>query len=253
MFPEERRKKILEIMNEQGRCRVANLAKQLAVSEVTIRMDLDVLEKQGLLSRTHGGAILNPKTGYERAYQYEESSFPEEKKRIGWRASELVSDGATIILDTGTTVMEVARQIVRYKDVTVVTNALNVATWLENYAEIKVIVTGGTLRATQDSLVNPYADFVLERIYADIAFIGANGIDAHYGVTNVNIPEAEMKIRFMKASRRRILVADSSKIGNVARAKVGKLEDFDLFITDNQADPEQVWLIQEAGLPVEMV
>ena len=80
MFPEERRKKILEIMNEQGRCRVANLAKQLAVSEVTIRMDLDVLEKQGLLSRTHGGAILNPKTGYERAYREEESSFPQRRR-----------------------------------------------------------------------------------------------------------------------------------------------------------------------------
>lgn len=82
MFPEERREKILAILNEQGRCRVAHLAKQLAVSEVTIRMDLDILEKQGLLLRTHGGAILNPKTGYERAYQDEESSFPEEKKGL---------------------------------------------------------------------------------------------------------------------------------------------------------------------------
>lgn len=253
MFPEERRKKILEILNEQGRCRVANLAKQLAVSEVTIRMDLDVLEKQGLLFRTHGGAILNPKTGYERAYQDEELSFPEEKRRIGWRASQLVSDGDTVILDVGTTVMEVARQLVRYKDLTVVTNALNVATWLENYAQITVIVTGGTLRATQHSLVNPYADLVLERVHADIAYIGANGIDVRYGVTNVNIPEAEMKNRFLKASRRQILVADSSKIGNVARAKVGDLDDFDLLITDDQADPEQVRLIQEAGLPVELV
>ncbi|HBG16416.1 MAG TPA: DeoR/GlpR transcriptional regulator, partial [Firmicutes bacterium] len=93
MFPEERRKMILEILNNQGRCRVANLAKKLSVSEVTIRMDLDVLEKQGLLRRTHGGAILNPKSGFERAYQYEEASFQEEKKRIGWRASELISDG----------------------------------------------------------------------------------------------------------------------------------------------------------------
>lgn len=253
MFPEERREKILAILNEQGRCRVAHLAKQLAVSEVTIRMDLDVLEKQGLLFRTHGGAILNPKTGYERAYQDEELSFPEEKRRIGWRASQLVSDGDTIILDVGTTVMEVARQLVRYKELTVVTNALNVAAWFENYPAITVIVTGGTLRATQHSLVNPYADFVLERIYADIAFIGANGIDARYGVTNVNIPEAEMKIRFLKAARRRILVADSSKIGNVARAKVGGLDDFNLLITDDQADSEQVRLIQEAGLPVKMV
>ena len=87
MFPEERRKRILDILSNQGRCRVVSLAKQLAVSEVTIRMDLDVLEKQGLLRRTHGGAILNPKIGFERAYQYEEASFQEEKRRIGWRAA----------------------------------------------------------------------------------------------------------------------------------------------------------------------
>jgi len=253
MFPEERRKKILDILNNHGRCRVAHLSKQLSVSEVTIRMDLDVLEKQGLLRRTHGGAILNPKIGFERAYQFEEASFQEEKRRIGWRAAELVSDGDTVILDVGTTVMEVARHLTRYKNITVVTNALNIAAFLENYPDISVIVTGGHLRPTRHSLVNPYADLILKKIYADVAFIGANGIEVEYGVTNVNIPEAEMKIGFIKASRRRILVADSSKIGNVARVKVGDLEDFHLFITDKQAETKQVRLIEEAGLPVELV
>lgn len=253
MFPEERRRIILEIMNNQGRCRVAKLARELSVSEVTIRMDLDLLEKKGLLRRTHGGAILNPKTGFERAYQLEEASFKEEKERIGWRAAELVSDGDTVILDVGTTVMQVARHLTMHKNITVVTNAINIVTMLEEYPEITVIVTGGQVRATQHSLVNPYASLILEKLYADVAFIGANGVDSKYGVTNVNIPEAEMKISFIKSSRRRILVADSSKIGNVARAKVGKLSDFQLFITDNQADPEQVQLIQEAGLPVELV
>jgi DeoR family transcriptional regulator of aga operon len=253
MFPEERRKTILQILNKEGRCRVASLANKLGVSEVTIRMDLDVLEKQGLLRRTHGGAIQNPKTGFERAYQEEEASFHEEKKRIGWHAAEFVSNGDTVILDVGTTVMEVARNLVSHKNITVLTNALNVATFLENYGEISVFVTGGRLRSTQHSLVNPYANLILDKLYADIAFIGVSGIDAHYGVTNVNIPEAEMKVGFINASRRRILVADSSKIGNVAQAKVGKLEDFHLLITDNQAAPEQVRLLQEKGLPVELV
>ena len=216
MFPEERRKSILQLLNKEGRCRVASLANKLSVSEVTIRMDLDVLEKQGLLRRTR-------------------------------------SEGDTIILDVGTTVMEVARHLVRHKNITVVTNALNVATLLENCPEINVIVTGGKLRATQHSLVNPYANLILDKLYADITFIGASGIDARYGVTNVNIPEAEMKIGFINASRRRILLADSSKIGNVAQAKVGKLEDFHLLITDNQAEPEQVRLLQVNGLPVDLV
>lgn len=253
MFPEERRRLILEIMNNQGRCRVATLAKELSVSEVTIRMDLDFLEKKGLLRRTHGGAILNPKTGFERSYQLEEASFKEEKERIGRRASELVSDGDTVILDVGTTVMEVARHLTMHKNLTVVTNAINIVTLLEEFPELTVIVTGGRVRATQHSLVNPYASLVLEKLYADVAFIGASGVDPQYGVTNVNIPEAEMKIGFINAARRRILVADSSKIGNVARAKVGKLSDFHLLITDRQADPEQVRLIQDAGLSVETV
>src|SRR5690554_971391 len=253
MFPEERRKIILEHMNSQGRCRVSELAKDLSVSEVTIRMDLDVLEKKGLLRRTHGGAILSSKTGFERAYQLEEASFKEEKERIGRRAAELVSDGDTIMFDVGTTVMEIARNIMDKRDITVVTNALNVATYLEDYPEITVIVTGGKLRATQHSLINPYATLILQELYADLAFIGASGIDPNYGVTNVNIAEAEMKISFINSSRRRVLVADSSKIGNVARAKVGKLDDFQLFITDNQAAPEQVRLLETAGLPVERV
>jgi DeoR family transcriptional regulator of aga operon len=253
MFPEERRTVILNILNQAGRCRVIDLARELAVSEVTVRQDLDIMEKQGLLNRTHGGAILIAKRGFERSFQFEETSFRDEKARIGLAAAELVSDGETIILDVGTTVTEVARNIQSRKGLTVVTNALNIAMLLEDSPEITVLVTGGTLRAKQHSLVNPFGQFILERIRVDTAFIGINGIEAEHGVTNANMAEAEMKALFIKAARRRILLADSGKVGNVALAKVATLREIDLLITDEQADPEEVSRLQDKGLRVKLV
>jgi DeoR/GlpR family transcriptional regulator of sugar metabolism len=253
MFPEERRTIILNILEKAGRCRVIDLARELAVSEVTVRQDLDVLEKQGLLSRTHGGAILIAKRGFERSFQLEETAFQDEKARIGKVAAGLVSDGETIILDVGTTVTEVARNIQSRKGLTVVTNALNIAMLLEDSPEITVLVTGGTLRAKQHSLVNPFGQFILERIQVDLAFIGINGIEAEHGATNANMAEAEMKSLFIKTARRRILVADSGKVGNVAFAKVATLQDIDLLITDEQADPEEIARLQDKGLRVKLV
>ncbi|HBF35770.1 MAG TPA: Cro/Cl family transcriptional regulator [Firmicutes bacterium] len=253
VFPEERHTVILNILNESGRCRVIDLARKLAVSEVTVRQDLDVLEKQGLLNRTHGGAILVGKRGFERSFHIEETAFQDEKARIGREAATLISDGETVILDVGTTVTEVARNLQIRKGLTVVTNALNIAMLLEEAPEVTVLVTGGTLRAKQHSLVNPFGQFVLDRVQVDVAFIGVNGIEAEHGVTNVNMAEAEMKSLFLKAARRRILVADSSKIGNVALAKVAGLQDIDLLITDEQADPEEVARLKDKGLEIKLV
>ncbi len=253
MFPEERRAVILDKLNKSGRCRVIDLARELTVSEVTVRQDLDLLEKQGLLNRTHGGAILTSKRGFERSFQIEETAFKEEKARIGKAAAEMVSDGETIILDVGTTVTEIARNLQLCKGVTVITNALNIAMLLEEIPEITVLVTGGTLRAKQHSLVNPYAQFILERVQVDLAFIGSNGIEADHGVTNSNIVEAEMKSLFIKTARRRVLVADSGKIGNVALAKVADVNEIDLLITDDQADKDEIDRLTEKGLEVRVV
>lgn len=253
MFPEERRSIIIENLNKTGRCRVNDLAQLLNVSEVTVRQDLDLLEKQGLLSRTHGGAILSIKTGFERSFQLEETSFRAEKERIGQAAAELVSDGQTIILDVGTTVTEVARNLMGRKGLTIITNALNIAMLLEDSPEITVMVTGGTLRAKQHSLVNPFAQFILERIQVDLAFIGVSGIEAEHGATNVNVAEAEMKSLFVKAARRRIVLADSGKVGNIALAKVASISEIDLLITDDQADTEELARLTQQGLEVKLV
>jgi len=250
MFPEERRAAIIEILNKTGRRRVADLARELLVSEVTVRQDLDLLEQQGLLRRAHGGAIINPRTGFERPFQLEETAFSDEKERIGKAAAAQISDGETVILDVGTTVAAVARHLESHQQLTVLTNALNIALTLENYPEINLLVTGGTLRPQQHSLVNPYARFILEQVRVDLVIIGVSGVSLEHGFTNVNIAEAEMKELFIKTAQRRIVVADSSKIGKVALARVAKLSEIDLLITDQQADSEALAKLREQGLEV---
>lgn len=254
MFPEERRREIVAGLKRDGRCLVADLARRLEVSEVTIRQDLDILEKEGVLRRTHGGAILNVKIGMERPFQVEETSHKAEKERIAAAAVDLVSSGDTLILDVGTTVTAAARQLVEQKKKpTVFTNGLNIAAILEADPDITTVVTGGTLRPKQHSLVNPFAEFILPRIQADIALIGVSGVEADHGVTNVNVAEAEMKALFVRAARRRVVLADSSKIGKVALAKFADLNEIDLLITDADAAEDDIAAIRAKGLEVKLV
>lgn len=253
MFPEERRTIIIKTLNHQGRCLVNDLSQQMRVSEVTIRQDLDCLEREGLLRRTHSGAILPSKTGFERSFQAEETSFRTQKERIAQAASELVSPGDTLILDAGTTVTELARALLNHEDLTVFTNALNIAAILEANPRITTIVTGGTLRAKQHSLVNPFATLILDKIKADLAFIGISGIEANYGLTNVNIPEAEIKAIFLKAAERRVILADSSKIGKIGLMKISEIEQIDLLITDKEADPKNIASLRQKGLKIKLV
>ena len=254
MFPEERRRDIVARLKRDGRCLVADLARHLEVSEVTIRQDLDALEREGLLRRTHGGAILDQKSGLERPFQIEESEHRAEKERIAAAAVDLVSAGDTLILDVGTTVTAAAKRLVEErKRATVFTSGLNIAAILEADPEITTVVTGGTLRPKQHSLVNPFAGFVLPRIRADLAFIGINGIEATHGLSNVNAAEAEIKAMFVQAARRRVVLADASKIGKVALAKFAELRDVDLLITDQGAEPGEIAALREAGLEVRLV
>lgn len=253
MFPVERRGKITELLQRKGRCLVGELARELEVSEVTIRQDLDLLEQQGVLLRTHGGAVIKTQSALEQPFGISESTFKSEKERIAKAAAELIAPGDTLILDVGTTVTEVAKKLLHHQELTVFTNGLNIATILEANSRITTIVTGGTLRAKQHSLVNPYAGFVLEKVRVDLALIGVSGIAASHGVTNVNIAEAEMKTLFLKQAQRRVVLADSGKVGKVALAMVAEISQIDLLITDRAANPQEVAALREQGLEVRLV
>jgi len=192
----------------------------------------------------------------ERPFEIAEHELASEKATIGAYAAGLVADGDTVLLDVGTTTVAVARALVARADlreVTVVTSGLRVALELERaWPRVSVVVTGGTLRPLQHSLVNPLGTVMLERLNAAIALIGCNGVDVHGGVTNINLPEAEIKRAMLLAARRPIVVADGSKLGEVEVAKVCDLREVSTVVTDASADPAVVADLAAAGCDVQI-
>ncbi|HEY6708514.1 MAG TPA: DeoR/GlpR family DNA-binding transcription regulator [Actinomycetota bacterium] len=251
---EVRQDRMAGIILDEGFARVTDLAGRFGVSAVTVRADLSALEARARVRRVRGGAV--PLGERERPFESSQWEAPVQKSSIGVRAAAMIADGDTVILDVGTTTTAIARALVLrtdLRDVTVVTNGLNIALELEPAApRISVVVTGGTLRPLQHSLVNPLGTVLLERLRASVAFVGCNGVDPEVGVTNVNLPEAEVKRAMLLAARRRVIVADGSKVGEVELAKVCDIEEVHLIITDPSADPEVLTEIAAAGCQVEL-
>lgn len=255
MLPAERLEKMKQIVQSRGAVRVSDLCHELNVSAVTVRNDLSQLEKQGVLARSHGGAVaLEPsKLGYERPFREQEGLFAAEKERIGRLAASLVCDGDVVIFDVGTTTTQVARHLSDNRRVVVVTNSLNIALELERFPQVRVLVMGGTLRPLQHSLVNPYATLLLSQVHADKLFLGCNGISTVAGVTNANLQEAEVKQAMIKAAKAVIVVADGSKIGVVAAAHIANLTEIDVLITDKSASQQELAKISEEGIQIHVV
>lgn len=255
---ELRRNAIAELIAERGFVRVAELADRFGISGVTARADLDALVDTARARRVHGGAMppndLAPRP--EREWQFEEAlnSSAAGKERVGSNAAALVRSGNTVIVDVGTTGLAVARALAAradLTDVTVITNSLTVALALEPHIpRFTVIVTGGTLRPRQHSLVAPFAAPMLDQLHADLAFIGCNGVDGERGVTNINLPEAEVKRLMMGAAERVVIVADAAKLGQVHLGRIATLDDVDLLVTDDQADAALVEQIAARGVRV---
>jgi DeoR family transcriptional regulator, aga operon transcriptional repressor len=252
-----RRARELAALQAGGYVSVAELASLFDVSKVTVRADLDELASRGLLRRVRGGAVLRSTTLAERNFEEAEIAASEEKQAIGRAAADLVSAGDTVILDGGTTTTAVAVALsarAELSDITVLTSSLTIAFALESAApRVTVIVTGGTLRPQQHSLVEPLAGLILASVHAGTAFIGCSGVDVEAGVSNVNLPETEVKKRIISASQRRIVCADSSKLGRVALAQICRLEAVDLLITDSTADPALIADFEARGLEVQLV
>jgi DeoR family transcriptional regulator of aga operon len=253
---EVRQERMAGIILDEGFARVTDLADRFGVSTVTVRADLTALAGRARVRRVRGGAV--PPTGLpgERSFESSQWEAPLQKSSIGVHAARMIGAGDTVILDVGTTTTAIARALVLrtdLRDVTVVTNGLNIALELERAApRISVVVTGGTLRPLQHSLVNPLGTTLLERLRASVAFVGCNGVDSQAGVTNVNLPEAEIKRAMLLAARRRVIVADGSKVGEVELAKVCAIEEVSLLITDPTADPEVLAEVAAAGCRVEL-
>ncbi len=249
---ELRRSQILAYVNARDFVRVTDLSGRFRVSEVTVRADLDVLAERGDIRRIRGGAMPRVLPNIEeRPFTDERVN---EKLAIGRLTASLITQGETLILDVGTTTTAVARALIQREDlreIVLFTNALNIALELEAaIPRFSVVVTGGTLRPLQHSLVDPLGMLMFERIKAHTAIIGCNGIDPQAGVTNVNLPETEIKQRILRSAKRRILVADGSKVGEVELAYLCSLEDIDLLVTDSSADPTLLTALREQGLEI---
>lgn len=237
--------------------RVTELGERFGVSDVTVRGDLDALVALGEVRRVHGGAMPVANARAERSFEITRSTHADEKAAIAGAAAALVTSGDVVALDVGTTTTALAVALRAREDldgVTVVTNGLNIALELEGMApRFTVVVTGGTLRALQHSLVNPLASLVLATINSDVAFVGCNGVHPSRGVTNVNLPEAEIKRQMLGAARRRVIVADGSKLGEVAAVNLCPVEDVDLVITGASAPPAVVAELRAQGVDVTVI
>jgi DeoR/GlpR family transcriptional regulator of sugar metabolism len=238
VFAEERRQRIGDLVAANGRVRIADLVELLGVSEPTLRKDLSELERQGLLRRTHGGAIaVQPR--FEPTLQDRVLQHREAKERIAALCLEEVTRGDSVFLDTGTTVQEVAERLDR-PDVNVLTNALGVAAVLADRPGIRHTLVGGQLRALGGSLVGPVALETLTRFTVDIAFISASGLTAE-GISVADVAEAQLKEAVIDRARRVIVAIDSSKFGTADFVMVCGLDRLDMVITEAASDEVRHW------------
>ncbi|HUN87029.1 MAG TPA: DeoR/GlpR family DNA-binding transcription regulator, partial [Terracidiphilus sp.] len=249
---------ILRELHQAGCVSVETLRDRLEVSLATVRRDLQELEDRGLLRRTHGGAIPIEPLFYEafrndRSFQEQVGSFADEKRRIALAASELISSGNTIALTAGTTTTEVVRSLRTLGGITVVTNTVNVAMELSNRKDIHVFVTGGHLRGDWFSLVGQAAVNTMSGIFVDVLFIGVNGIDAPNGLTCFNADEVEINRCMVRQAKRKIAVADHSKMGIVANWLICPATAVDLLITDTGATDEMIDPFLKLGVEVRRV
>lgn len=255
MKTETRLERILHQLQETGSVSVDGLSEEFGVSVATVRRDLKKLEKGGMLHRTHGGATMIEPLFYEpfrsdSSFQEQVARYAQEKRRIGLAAAELVKEGDTIALTPGTTTLEVVRGIRHRRNITVITNTVNVAMELSKRNDLNVFVTGGYLRGEWFSLVGGSTIEALRRVFVDKVFIGANGIDAERGLTVFNAAEAEVNRVMIEQAREKIAVADHSKLGVVANFLLCRTEEVDLLITDSGASEQATAAFEEKGVKI---
>jgi DeoR family transcriptional regulator, aga operon transcriptional repressor len=253
MLSEERRRVILEMLQNDGRVLVTDLAARFRTSVVTIRKDLEFLHHEGQLERTHGGA-LPMKTGAlkDRSLVEKERLHRQEKIRIAAAAAQMICQGQVVILDSGTTTTAIARACRHFKSLTIITNATNIAAELAD-TSVEVILTGGVLRANSFSLVGPLAEESLQKLSADLLFLGVDGFDVRYGLTTPNLLEARVNRAMAEAARRIVLVCDSSKFGRRSLSLILPTSKIHEIITDKNVPKNDLKVLRDAGVTVKLV
>lgn len=232
LFAEERRNRLVEFINEHKRVTSQELCDAFSVSSATIRNDLRELDERNLISRTHGGAICRSQTGFETKIEMRLSDNLSEKRTVAQLALTQINDGDTILIDSGTTVYELAKILNERRDLTVITNDLTVAGILEKHDSCEVLVIGGRLRKGFHCTVGSGAHALLQAVSVDKAFMGANAFSAKKGASTPDVTHAEIKREMIKVAAKVILLCDHSKLERDSFMNFAKPEDIALIITD---------------------
>lgn len=249
----ERRSEILDILQRDGNIRVQKICKRFHVSEVTIRNDLKVLGQKGLVHRTHGGAIRSNFFVKDLSIEDKKKKHVDEKRLIGRRAAELVQDDEAIILDSGTTTLEIARNLGNRKNLTIITNALNIAWELAQFNNFKVTLTGGMMRPESYSLVGPHAESIIRKHFVEKFFMGVDGFHVKYGLTTPNVLEAQLNKLMIEISRETIVVTDSSKFGVRSFSLIADVGEISKVVTDSGIPKEDLAYLNDKGVEVIIV
>lgn len=247
MYAEERQQIILERARAKGRVDVTALADEFTVTTETIRRDLTVLERHGVLRRVHGGAIPVERLGFEPALAAREGVMTAEKERIAKAAIAELPDEGTILLDAGTTTARLAENLPADRELTVVTHSVSIALTLTTRPNLTVMLVGGRLRSRTLASVDAWALQALQDIFVEVAFIASNGVSADRGLTTPDSAEAMVKRAAIASARRTVLLADHTKVGNDHFARFANLSDIDTFITDTGIDSAVAAEIAAAG------
>jgi DeoR family transcriptional regulator of aga operon len=246
----ERQKQILSLLSQQGRLSVAEIVSQFSISEATARRDLETLASQGKGQRVHGGIIAVEQAPPELPILERESEQADEKTRIGRAAAKLVRNNETIFLGSGTTVLEIARNVRDHKGLTVITNSLPVLNTLAGLKEITVVSLGGMLRESELSFIGHITEQALVEVRADKVFMGTRGVSLEHGLTNDYLQETLTDRAILKSGREIVIVADHTKINRVATVLLAPLRSMHTFVTDSEADKKFIQALRKQGLSV---
>lgn len=247
MYAPERHQQILETARANGRVEVAGLARELAVTPETVRRDLTALERRGVLRRVHGGAIPVERFGIEPAVADRERHAAGEKERIARAALDELPEGGSIILDAGTTTVRLAQLLPTDRELTVVTHSIPVAGVLISRPNVTLHLLGGVVRGRTLAAVGDWTRAQIADVFADVAFMGTNGISVERGLTTPDLAEAGVKRALIDAARRTVVLADHTKFGREDFARVAPLSELDTVITGVELDVELAEDVENAG------
>ncbi|MDD4082520.1 MAG: DeoR/GlpR family DNA-binding transcription regulator [Sphaerochaetaceae bacterium] len=248
LFPNQRREEIVELLKENGSCRVQSLAENFKVTEQTIRQDLELLEQKGIVNRLHGGASLANYSSFAETIQLERKTNMECKTRIGKQAATFIKSGDNIIIDSGTTTTEMAKHLADRKNLNIVTPALNLTLLLGKEPTNNIIMTGGEFKAPTLSLTGPQAVSIFSNLFVDKLFLATGGFSISSGLSFPSFLDIPLKKAMIDSAQTIYLLADSSKIEKTKFAVLGKLEKIDYLITDDGIDPSYVEKLKKLGI-----